>query len=294
MRLGGALELGWDTIVGGAVIGGAAWRRKRSGRAAVPEWLYGASATEAAGELADLSRAARREKMQLLLTTALLLTAPLFFSWAVGPVVEGLLYALAVAGVPLTQVRMAPARMLLGQAALYVALCKLISSRHPDFFSRRWVRWSLRGPWLLPVLGGYAASLAVFNVVDPINQALLPQLDLAPEGMVAQLANPADRSAATLLLGAITPIIGAPVFEELQCRAFILQALTATMSVRGALLLSGFIFGAQHLQLSLVLPLSAMGYVWAVLYTGSKNLLVPVAIHALWNARIFIGSYLGL
>ena len=36
------------------------------------------------------------------------------------------------------------------------------------------------------------------------------------------------------------------------------------------------------------------GYFWGVLYANSRNLLVPIFIHALWNGRIFLGSYLGL
>ena len=61
-----------------------------------------------------------------------------------------------------------------------------------------------------------------------------------------------------------------------------------------ALLTQGVLFGAQHLQIGLLLPLAVTGYVWGVLYINSANLLVPMLIHALWNARIFIGSYLGL
>ena len=57
---------------------------------------------------------------------------------------------------------------------------------------------------------------------------------------------------------------------------------------------AGLLFGAQHLQLGLVLPLSVTGLMWGILYVNSGNLLVPVLIHALWNARIFLGSYLGL
>jgi membrane protease YdiL (CAAX protease family) len=66
------------------------------------------------------------------------------------------------------------------------------------------------------------------------------------------------------------------------------------MPIGGALLVSGILFGAQHLQIGLLLPLSVTGFFWGVLYVNSRNLLVPVFIHALWNGRIFIGSYLGL
>ena len=42
-------------------------------------------------------------------------------------------------------------------------------------------------------------------------------------GIVSKLANPADKRASSLLLASITPCVGAPLFEELQSRAFILQ-----------------------------------------------------------------------
>ena len=68
----------------------------------------------------------------------------------------------------------------------------------------------------------------------------------------------------------------------------------AVPPLRGALVASGVLFGAQHLQAGLVLPLSVTGLFWGILYVSSGNLFVPIAVHALWNARIFLGSYLGL
>ena len=65
---------------------------------------------------------------------------------------------------------------------------------------------------------------------------------------MAKLANPADKSAVALLIAAITPCVGAPLYEELQSRAFLLQAMTAVLPLRGALLASGVLFGAQHMQ----------------------------------------------
>ena len=130
-----------------------------------------------------------------------------------------------------------------------------------------------------------------------------------------------EGAAVALLLGGVTPCVGAPLYEELQSRAFLLQArgrpslclnrtrrhpysltcptarrqaMTAAMPLRAALVASGVLFGAQHFQLGLLLPLSVTGFFWGVLYVYSGNLLVPILIHALWNARIFLGSYLGL
>ena len=81
-------------------------------------------------------------------------------------------------------------------------------------------------PSLWPFPGAAAApslSRARYLVITP-HQALLPHLAFAAEGPVAKLANPADKSAVALLLAAITPCVGAPLYEELQSRAFLLQA----------------------------------------------------------------------
>ena len=66
----------------------------------------------------------------------------------------------------------------------------------------------------------------------PVEQALLPQLAFAQEGFVSKLANPADRSAASLLLASVAPCVGAPLFEEVQSRAFMLQAIGSFVPLR--------------------------------------------------------------
>ena len=302
LRLPGGLPtVGWDTLAGLLVIAAAMRQRIANGRPALPTWLSRGNAPSDADKepeealVADLSGkvSTGKERLQLLISCGGLLVAPLLFSFT-KPVVDVLLSLIVLAGAPLNSVRMASARLIVEQTLLYVLLGKVIAARHPKFWSRQWVRWSWRGPWLLPVLGGYAASLSLFNLVEPLNQALLPGLAYLPEGIVAKLANPADRDARSLLLASVAPCVGAPLFEELQSRAFILQALRAVMPLRNALLAQGLLFGAQHLQLGLVLPLSVTGFAWGVMYVYSGNLLVPVLIHALWNARIFLGSYLGV
>ena len=150
------------------------------------------------------------------------------------PVVEGLIYGLVALGVPLSHDSMLSMRLLFEQTMLYAIMVKLMAARHEFFSGRRWVRWSLRGAWLAPVLGGYAASVALFNLVEPFNQALLSHLAYAPEGMVAKLANPADGRASSLVVASLVPCVGAPLFEELQSRAFILQVATRAVSPRAA------------------------------------------------------------
>ena len=65
-----------------------------------------------------------------------------------------------------------------------------------------------------------------------------------------------------------------------QSRAFLLQALTAVLPLSAALVVQGVLFGAQHQQIGLLLPLTVTGYFWGVMYVHSRNLLVPIFIHA--------------
>lgn len=288
----GAVSLGWDTIAGAAVLVAAMKRRAARQGEGVPPWLFGNSRADEASVCNDLSGESAGEKRKLLVTVLLLLLSPVAFAITMGPVCDILLTLLTIV-LPISRSGMLGMRLFLEQSILYVLLAKVMEKRH-GFFSKKWVRWSFKGPWLAPVLGGYMASLTLFNLAEPINQALFPHLSYLAEGMVAKLANPPDKSIGSLLIGSITPCVGAPLFEELQSRAFILQALSAIAPMRLALVISGLLFGAQHMQVGLVLPLSVTGWFWAVMYVNSGNLLVPILIHALWNARIFAGSFLAL
>ena len=71
-------------------------------------------------------------------------------------------------------------------------------------------------------------------------------------------------------------------------RGFLLPALQFVMPLTVAVPLSSFIFAIVHEGLRSVLPLTFLGGLWAMLYLKSRNLLVPIAVHAMWNARIFL------
>ena len=295
LRLGGS-SIGLDTLSGLGVLCGVAARRARRGQSAVPGWIYGARAElnpgDASDQLLNLSAAPHAEKVRLLSTGFAMLAAPFVFAFA-APVIEVVIAIVAIF-LPLTESGMVATGLLVQQTLLYGVIFKYIGSQHKRFFSSDWIRGGWRRAWLLPVLSGYAASIALFNLVEPLNQALLPHLRTLPEGIVAQIANPADRSTWSLFLGSITPVVGAPLFEEVQSRAFFLQALTALVPLCLALPLMGVLFAAQHMQIGLLMPLSVTGWFWGVTYVSSGNLLVPIFIHALWNLRIFVGSLFGL
>ena len=57
---------------------------------------------------------------------------------------------------------------------------------------------------------------------------------------------------------------------------------------------SALIFVVHHAQRDALLPLAAMGLIWALLYLLSGNLFVVMLVHAMWNSKIFLTGLLNL
>ena len=162
----------------------------------------------------------------------------------------------------------------------------------------RWFQMSLRGShWLWWTIGGYYVSSFLFNMADVVNQYILPLqvLQDATESVVSQLVQPEQNDILASFIGYVAPCLSAPIWEELLYRGFLLAGLTAwTGSYHVSCIVQAIIFSAHHMSITAALPLAVLGYVWAVLYTQSKNLWTVIAVHAMWNSRVFLGSWFGL
>ena len=108
------------------------------------------------------------------------------------------------------------------------------------------------------------------------------------------MINPENNDLFAMFLGALAPCVSAPWWEEVLYRGFLLPALTLLMPVRAAVPVSGILFSIHHMNIPGALPLAVLGVLWALLYLMSGNLLVPILIHAMWNSRVFLGSFLGV
>ena len=159
-----------------------------------------------------------------------------------------------------------------------------------------WYRFKWKTDWLWWVAGGYCASALIFNVADGLNHFLVPPTLFDDDTLVTKMVNPDEgRGVASILVGGVAPCVTAPWWEEVLYRGFLLRALERLCGRADvATLVSSLLFAAHHLSLTAALPLAALGATWSYLYLASGNLLVPVAIHALWNARVFAGTVLGL
>ena len=126
-------------------------------------------------------------------------------------------------------------------------------------------------PWWGVALG---ASVPTIQIV------LVPLLLSAPEGAfscsASQLPNLAD--AAEKL--AIAPLTEGLVFQFWALEACRRAGLPYAPSVLGA----GLAFGAWHGLSPNSLFLAALGAYWGHLYAQTRNVLVPVSMHAVWNA----------
>ena len=155
---------------------------------------------------------------------------------------------------------------------------------------------TIRSQWVWWTIGGYFVSSWFFNIADFVNQYILPIsiLEQAQESVVSQLINPEFNDWAASAVGYIAPCITAPWWEEVLYRGFLLPALVLQMKYKWAILWSGIIFSVHHMSPTACIPLAVLGWTWNILYAKSGNLLTTILVHAMWNSRIFLGSWLGL
>ncbi|WP_254173028.1 CPBP family intramembrane glutamic endopeptidase [Planktothrix pseudagardhii] len=152
-----------------------------------------------------------------------------------------------------------------------------------------WFTLNFKGNWFLWGLGGYFVALPLVILVSLINQKLWdgqggsnPLLPIALE----------SRDSVALTVFFITASIAAPIFEEIMFRGFLLPSLTRYLPLGSAIILSGFLFAAAHLNISEVLPLMTLGIVLGFVYTRSRNLLASMFMHGLWNSGTLLSLYI--
>lgn len=79
-------------------------------------------------------------------------------------------------------------------------------------------------------------------------------------------------------------VILAPLFEELMFRGLLLPALAKRIGVGWSIMVVSALFGAIHLHLPSMFPLSLLAVAFSLAYLYSGNLLVPIVMHGLFNA----------
>jgi membrane protease YdiL (CAAX protease family) len=88
-------------------------------------------------------------------------------------------------------------------------------------------------------------------------------------------------------------VVVAPVTEELAFRGYLYGVIKRYLGAIPALVLSGILFALIHLNLPSFFPLLVLASVFALAYEVSGSLLVPMTMHALFNAFSLILVLLG-
>jgi membrane protease YdiL (CAAX protease family) len=83
-------------------------------------------------------------------------------------------------------------------------------------------------------------------------------------------------------------VVIAPVAEELAFRGYLYGVIKRYFGAVPALVLSGILFALIHLNLPSFFPLLVLASVFALAYELSGSLLVPMTMHALFNALSLI------
>lgn len=265
-----------------------------------PKELPWAGINSTAKEEGDISPASPSVRAFSYLLVAYTLTGRL------SELFERLLYMAVGLGVPMTISMHRSLTVLLGHLS-WVSLGSLLLrlELQPHFFgskgnaktpptTRKWYSSSYNTSWLVYVLLGYSLSCWIFNVSDFFNSFLLPARHFVEDGVVSKLVNPENNHIPSLLVGYVAPCLSAPWWEEVLYRGFMLPALNLHMGLGWSIFLSGILFSAHHMSVAGFLPLMALGWTWGWLYAKSGNLFVTMVIHAMWNSRVFLGSWLGL
>jgi membrane protease YdiL (CAAX protease family) len=147
-------------------------------------------------------------------------------------------------------------------------------------WGQHWWRWGL---------GGYFVAFPLVVGVTLVNQEIWHGQGGSNPILPIALQN---QDPGALLLIFVTAAIAAPFYEETLFRGFLLPSLTKYLPTWGAIGVSSFIFAVVHLSLSEILPLMALGIVLGVVYTRTRNLLVSMLLHSLWNSGTLITLFL--
>jgi membrane protease YdiL (CAAX protease family) len=317
-RLGHFASLGYDSIAGIVSLLAYLYLRKTTKNRptpAVPSLFSSPSPNESPWKFMPMESHLPGPKATGVLALYLLIQG-YFMTGRFSVFWEDLLYSMAGVGFPMTVPMHRSLVVLLGHLSWIVVgglILGLVPRPQPFFGGgfqtnknemkdtmtpkqNRWYTSTWKTYWVWWTLGGYFVSSWFFNLADFANQMLLPHalFESANDGIVAQLINPENNEWLASLVGFFAPCISAPWWEEILYRGFMLPAMCLHLPYWPSVWLSGILFSIHHVSATGAIPLMVLGWTWAALYTKCKNLTVTILIHAMWNSRVFLGSWLGL
>ena len=172
-----------------------------------------------------------------------------------------------------------------GQAGLWagLALAAVVAATWRGNGLRRDFGWSMRMRDV-PVglaFGLFAQTFVVWLIYAPFQQFFDFDVSEAARSITDRAATPGD--IALVMLGVV---VGAPIFEELFFRGFVMQGLTRHMTPVKAALLSSVLFALAHVRPVTYAPIFLIGLVLAFVFLKTRSLPLAMAAHAIYNAIV--------
>ncbi|MFN8637941.1 MAG: CPBP family intramembrane glutamic endopeptidase [Dehalococcoidia bacterium] len=137
-----------------------------------------------------------------------------------------------------------------------------------------WIAWG--GSYA--ILVGYALALEALRMLGVDTSAL---------ARGNQLPIDASDGGAVLLMLGVAVVALAPLCEELFFRAFVFRGLRGYWLLGPSMLLSGLMFGLFHFNISVLLPFTLIGVLFAWAYEASGSVYTSIAAHGAVNALSF-------
>lgn len=135
--------------------------------------------------------------------------------------------------------------------------------------------------WTIPValVASYAISAVHGALVDPPPQDIIEQF---------------PRTVAGGALFVLIAVVFAPLFEEVFFRGFVYKGLRNSWGWWPAALGSAAVFGVAHFQLTVFVPIFALGVALAWVYERTGSLWTSIAMHAIFNGLAVLVWALGM
>ncbi len=181
-------------------------------------------------------------------------------------------------------------QLLFAQLVTYVPVGAFLVAMIPLLVRGPLSQVGVRRPSATDIRSGLLGALVMWLAVNGVGAAVASLLHRHDtESAVAILRDLKTPSQLTVFF--LVACVFAPIIEELTFRVFIFNALTKRLSVIGAAIVSGLIFGAVHAigsppaqLVTIGVPLACGGVVLAYVYATTRCFWSNVTTHASFNA----------
>lgn len=157
------------------------------------------------------------------------------------------------------------------------------------------VRLGAVGPGLAHGVVGFAAILPVCIAALIVNAVIVQMLGGRVEVHPLLDTVQKTREPWVMILAGVQAAVLAPLAEEFMYRGVLMMALVKQIGVTGALVVSSAVFGVVHLpaEPQAVLALFVLGMALGYVAHRTRSLVAPIVAHALFNALMVLGTFLG-